>query len=161
MYVPDELDEVVPMEDVPLPDYGSPLPTILAQEHLTTLAYYLPAPPDESFDGIGFKTVRVVTEDSHGSLAMVTFRMPYAQLSYAAGDYRLAKHPLGKRGLEIHGVFEVRHSTWARETAPSGRALRHYIFSFHDSMFECLAEEIAFKVFEGSLKELVKSECFR
>ena len=68
-------------------------------------------------------------------------------------DEALAGHPLYERGLKFYGAFEVLGSSWAAAVVaqnrhsfpdtPDGYAGRHFIFTFHDSTFECLASEMA------------------
>lgn len=82
-------------------------------------------------------------------------------------------HSLYSKGLGAYGVYEVRNSLWSRQTIEMNQqrfpnapdiAEKHFIFTFHDSTFECLASglqasvstepysklfmEIAKKVFE-------------
>lgn len=68
-------------------------------------------------------------------------------------DEALGGHPLYERGLRCYGAFEVLNSSWAAAVAAQNRhsfpdtrddyAGRHFIFTFHDSTFECLAMELA------------------
>jgi hypothetical protein len=66
-------------------------------------------------------------------------------------DEALPGHPLYKRGLSECGVFEVRNSAWVRlmteqnrvafpRTAESSEC--HFIVTFHDSTFECIARGV-------------------
>jgi len=86
-------------------------------------------------------------------------------------DEGLEEHPLYSKGLAETGyaVCEVVNSRWAQEwtlmtkaTAdriwegragqrPSnGRTLRHFLASFHDSTFECVARDFSASVHEAS-----------
>lgn len=52
------------------------------------------------------------------------------------------RHPLHARGVDIYGAFEVHDSSWIRELRQiSGRQIegRHFILTFHDTAFECIA----------------------
>jgi hypothetical protein len=72
-------------------------------------------------------------------------------------DEVLNGHPLHKRGLGFYGVFEVLDSSWIR-SLEAGNSLhdrhnpagfvkaRHFVFTFHDNTFECIAEGISFAV---------------
>jgi hypothetical protein len=68
-------------------------------------------------------------------------------------------HPLYRQGLELYGIYEVLNSSFdparlqcltdARGVPrPAGRpsgsrgASRHFIITFHDSTFECIADDI-------------------
>lgn len=84
--------------------------------------------------------------------AIVTFKRCLLTKFGYPNDEALAGHPLYARGLQFYGVFEVLRSTWAstvvaqnRRSFPDTRddyAGRHFIFTFHDSTFECLADEL-------------------
>ncbi len=63
-------------------------------------------------------------------------------------DEALPGHPLYERGLGVYGVYEVRNSSWVRLITEQNRVAfpntpdstkRHFIFTFHDSSFECIA----------------------
>lgn len=55
-----------------------------------------------------------------------------------------------------YGIYEVLNSTWSDEvrrlntyafpTTEWGRALRHFVLTFHDDTFECLAEDLTLEV---------------
>jgi hypothetical protein len=66
-------------------------------------------------------------------------------------DEALPGHPLYNRGLRYYSIAEVLNSSWAREAEERNRisfpealpwSARHFIFTFHDSSFECLAREL-------------------
>lgn len=66
-------------------------------------------------------------------------------------DEALPGHPLYARGLSAYGVFEVRNSRWVRELTEQNRVSfpstpnsdqTHFIVSFHDSTFECIADAL-------------------
>jgi hypothetical protein len=63
-------------------------------------------------------------------------------------DEALPGHPLHERGLGGYGVFEVQNSSWKKLKTLQNRVAfpntpestqRHFIFTFHDSTFECIA----------------------
>ena len=63
-------------------------------------------------------------------------------------DEALDGHPLSKRGLDTYDVFEVLNSQWLLQEKARNQVCfpnfeldcRHFIFTFHDSSFECLAK---------------------
>jgi hypothetical protein len=64
-------------------------------------------------------------------------------------DEALGGHPLYHRGLEFYAVFEVLNSSWIRQMEEQNRVCfpstsafrsRHFIITFHDSTFECVAD---------------------
>ena len=70
------------------------------------------------------------------------------------GDADLDGHRLRKKGLGRRGIFEVLHSNWIRQLSrqhkltksdrPGPENLRHFVFTFHDSTLECIAEDLIF-----------------
>jgi hypothetical protein len=66
-------------------------------------------------------------------------------------DEALSGHPLYNSGLTGYGIFEVIGSQWIRRLTEQNRVAfpstpdstqRHFIFSFHDSTFECIADDL-------------------
>ena len=53
-------------------------------------------------------------------------------------DEGLGGHPLYKHGLGFYDVFEVLDSSWIQQMTEQ----RHFIFTFHDSTFECVANSL-------------------
>lgn len=161
MYEVDDRDEVIVLTTAPCPDIGAPLPLVVADEHHLLLAY-LVSEPDPTWDG---RYTTVVSPDSDGlAVAIVRFHRPSAHLFGPPNDEAFAGHPLAARGLRPYRVFEVRHSSWVRkyermnsvhprhdrERYLDGR--RHFVFAFHDSTFECVAEWFEVEMFRGSMR---------
>jgi hypothetical protein len=70
-------------------------------------------------------------------------------------DEALPGHPLFRHGLEAYGCFEVLNSRWRKEAEDQNRvqfpdtdysSVRHFIFTFHDSSFECLANDLSVRL---------------
>lgn len=66
-------------------------------------------------------------------------------------DEALGGHPLAKKGLRSYGVFEVLRSSWVRAKTEQNRVCfprtpdskqRHFVLTFHDSTFECIADDL-------------------
>jgi hypothetical protein len=118
MHTPDDKDRVVPIA-VPDPDVDNPLPIVLAKDGTVVLSYM----------------AYVARRDAH---VIVSFHVAYEH-RFGPPDRRgLAAHPLAGRGLKADGVFEVKDSSWA--SGSSGGKGKHYIFTFRDAVFECLAD---------------------
>jgi hypothetical protein len=129
-YTVDALDEVQIFDGVPGHSAGAPMPQILANDVGLVLAYEL-APDGEQY-------------------AIVKFIRPRAHYFGSPSDETITGHPLWELGLRPYGVFEVRNSSWIRALErmngvhpnhdPSRfTALRHFVFTFHDKTFECVA----------------------
>lgn len=162
-YTPDERDRVVPLDDAPQSSVGAPLPVVLSSEHRLQLVYLLEeTPPD--WDGTW---VRIVNPDSDDMpVAVVEFRHPYAHISGPPNDEAFIGHPLAGRGLHPYGAFLVEDSSWIRALERMNSVhehhrperfwkLTHYVFAFHDSTFECVADGLSASVRRGSLRGVV------
>lgn len=113
-----ELEKVVAIP-VPVPDVEGPLPIVLAKDGTLVLSYV-------AWLGRGHAHV------------LVTFHHCFAHRFGPPGRKELAAHPLAARGLKADGAWEVKNSSWARD-AFGGRG-KHYVFTFKDALFECVAE---------------------
>lgn len=163
MYDVDDLDEVIELEDVPEPDIGAPLPHLVGAEDRLVFAYHV-TEPDPDWDGT---YVTIVGPETEGSVVIVEMQHPYAHMFGPPNDEAFYGHPLAKRGLRPYSVFEVRHSSWLRRLElmnsvhpnhDSERFLtrrRHFVFTFHDSTIECIAEGFAVEVVRGSMKSVM------
>ncbi len=115
---PDDQDRVVPLA-VPEPDSEIPLPIVLTKEGATVLSYM----------------ALVSRKEAH---IIVSFHVAFGH-KFGPPDRRgLAAHPLAARGLKPDGAFEVKASSWVRDSF--GGKGRHYVFTFRDAVFECVAE---------------------
>jgi hypothetical protein len=164
MYEVDQHDRVIELKSVPQSSVGAPIPVLLAGEHDVLLAYYLQDAP-AGWDGA---TVRVVDADSEGEpVAVVKFRRCYAHMFGPPNDEAFSGHPLSARGLRPYAVFEVRESSWLRRLEEMNSVhpyhnrtrfmenKRHFVFSFHDTTFECIADGFEIEVTNGSVKSMV------
>ncbi|HEU0015654.1 MAG TPA: hypothetical protein VFQ45_18400 [Longimicrobium sp.] len=158
-YTPDDRDRVVPLPEVPQSDVGAPLPVVLASERTLLLVYMIQEtlPAWEGADVAG-------VESGDLPIAVVQFHRPYAHMLGWPNDEAFAGHPLAARGLHPYGAFVVEDSSWIRALERMNsvhplhdparfRPRTHYVLSFHDSTFECVAEGFSFTVRNGSLRE--------
>lgn len=163
MYSIDRRDRVLELSDVPRPDSGAPLPTLVSNEDRLLLAYIV-ADPAPDWDGSDAKVLSMTTEDL--PIAFVSFKEPYAHMFGPPNDEAFAGHPLARRGLRPYAVFEVQNSSWIRRLErmnavhPHHRAelfahYRHFIFAFHDSMFECIADGYEISVRRSSIQTVL------
>lgn len=95
--------------------------------------------------------------------AVAVLRFPRCQFAMfgAPGHNGLFMHPLHRQGLELYGIYEVLSSSFhpgqrqwmtdargvpraASPGRPSGSrgSSRHFIITFHDQTFECIADDI-------------------
>lgn len=146
MYSVDDKDQAISLGDIPRPDAGAPQPVILATEHFVAVAYYAVGPGD--------------------AVALVTFDS-YAHMLGPPDDEALDAHPLRSRGLDYHNAFEVKESSWIRSLEQMNRVhmwhdaayfarYRHFIITFQDSTFECVAERYHVSTHTGKPGEVIR-----
>ena len=163
MYLVDERDEVIEIENVPQPSIGAPLPIVLSDEHKILLAYIVEDTPSD-WNG---SSVRVVDPSTSGEpLALVEFSSYSSFMFGAPNDEAFAGHPLASRGLQPYGAFQIENSSWVGQLERMNSVhpyhkperfarLKHFIFTFHDSTFECVAGSFTVSEHEGSLESLL------
>jgi hypothetical protein len=160
MYTVDNLDVVLKLSDTPWPDVGAPLPAVLCDENKLFLAYFISTQK-------GIRTTAHPIEVSPRSagvpIALVHFVCPFAHMLGPPNDEAFAGHPLACRGLEPYSVFEVEQSSWIRQLErmnaihPNHNSdlffcgRRHFVFTFHDSTFEVVAEDFKVQIVSGSM----------
>lgn len=82
--------------------------------------------------------------------AIVEFDCPLKTQFGLPNDESLKGHHLSNFGLEAYDAFEVINSRWSAEELRKNQVAfpdykfrtRHFIFTFHDSSFECLANDL-------------------
>jgi hypothetical protein len=154
MYQADGLDRLIPLQSVPFQSVGAPCPHLAASEQSCVLAYHAePSPhvgptPPGSGDLIG-----VV---HFGGLLALQWGPP--------NDETLSAHPLARCGLESYRSYLVERSSWLRAIVRANAVhplhnsdhfqfLNHYVFTFHDSSFECIAKSVRAECVRGSLHQ--------
>jgi hypothetical protein len=143
VYTVDKRDRVRELTDVPPPSSGAPVPLVLADEGTLVVTYITAKPSAGQADGSG-------SPSAEEAAAVVVFRQCYASHFGPPNDEAFASHPLADRGLRPYGAFEVEHSSWLRGFEIRNRhhprrdpglfqQLRHWVWTFHDSVLECAA----------------------
>lgn len=155
-------DKVDTLHDLPRCCTGAPLSLVVATEHNVYVAYYTKV-YDPTWDGT---TCRVMTPASDAPAAIVAFKHCYAHKLGPPNDEAFSGHPLASKGLHPCGAFEVTHSSWMDRLEAMNRVhpchtkaaffenKRHFILTFHDSTFECIAREVeVLNTFTGSMQD--------
>ena len=165
MYSVDKLDTVVLLTNVPSQDINAPLPTVIADDFRLVLEYLMPM-EDPNWDGTN---VDIVTTDPKGSVALIRFQRPFAHMMGAPNEEAISGHPLADRGVEAFAAFEVKQSSWIRTLERMSslhpyhdrnrflQSKRHFIFAFHDSTFECIANGFDVSIVNGSILDSVQT----
>ena len=132
----EERDRVVELVDIPQQDVGAPMPVLLASGGCLVIAYLL-----------------VTGDNDEREFAVVEFDLVYAHYFGSPNDEALSGHPLYARGLRHYAAYEVFDSSWIRSLERMNRVhprhdprryddRHHYVFTFHDNTFECVARGI-------------------
>jgi hypothetical protein len=155
-------EKVVALEDFPQSSIGAPCPAIIATEHSLTVVFYVEE-RDSNWDGT---YVRVVDVNSSEELtAIVQFERPSIHTFGPPNDEAFAGHRLASKGLRPYCAFEVLDSQWIQQLEKMNsihpmhdrkryiEGKRHFILTFHDSTFECIARGFHVEIKRGSVKE--------
>jgi hypothetical protein len=135
---------------------------LIADEHLLRIAFYL----EEARLSSEWAKVPVrpeVSNDSNSLCAVVSFSRVYAHMFGPPNDEAFVGHPLASRGLAPYAAFEVEQSSWLHalermnSVHPYHRPeqfaqYKHFILSFHDSTFECIAASFEVALCRGSVE---------
>jgi hypothetical protein len=147
-------EELKELHDLPQSSVGAPCPLVFATEHDVHVTFYLNA-VDPKWDG---RSVRVVDAASSGEPSIiVTFHHATAHYFGMPNDEAMSGHPLYKLGLKAYSYFEVIGSSWRDELERMNRVhpqhrkehysdVRHFIFTFHDTILEVLARSYSAEI---------------
>ena len=127
-------------------DIGAPMPTILSNEHQIYLIFYV-SNVDPNWDR---KTIHIRNENDEGVISIKFDR--FAQFKFGnPNDEAINGHPLFEHGLRPYSIQKVIESDWIRELIKMNSVhpyhsdeqfskFEHFIFFFHDTCFEIVAE---------------------
>ncbi len=159
-------EAVVELKDFPQSSVGAPCPAIVATERALCVIFYA-EPLEPGWDG---KTTRMVDPESADEpVVLVRFERPSAHLFGPPSDEIFSGHRLSSKGLEPYGAFEVLNSDWIRQLEEMNsvhpyhdkaryvEGKRHFILTFHDSTFECVARGFEVEFPSGSLKQVAQA----
>ena len=164
MYSVDEQDTVVELKHVPQPSVGAPLPIVVSVESKILLAYIIQETSSE-YDGTAVRMIESTTPGER--LALFEFSPYWIYMFGAPNDEAFEGHPLAARGLKPYGAFRIENSSWLRQLElmnsvhPNHDRERwfekfsHYVFAFHDSTFECVANNFTISEHRGTLESLL------
>ena len=145
-------------------DTGAPLPFLLQNEHKVFLTFYI-QDSDPDWDGT-YVNVVDPGSDVNVNLALVEFKSCTSTKFGSPNDEVLDGHPLEGKGLDSYTAQVVQNSSWIKEIQAinsvhscydpeSWSNLKHYIFWFHDSTFECLADSYSVEVHKTNMQVLL------
>ncbi|MBU2709268.1 hypothetical protein KCM76_24950 [Zooshikella marina] len=145
-------------------DIGAPLPFLLQNESHVYLTFYVKE-VDPDWNGTYVRVVDAGTKE-FSDLALISFENCISTRFGAPNDEVHEGHPLEGKGLESYTAQVVRNSRWIDEirqinsvhscyNPESWKRLKHYIFWFHDSTFECIAESFDIKIQKTNMQDLL------
>ncbi len=145
-------------------DSGAPLPFVFSSEHKTIVTFYLKE-VDPSWDGT-YVTVKNPADDVVESIGLVEFKSCCSFRFGSPNDEVHEGHPLHGRGLDSYTAQRVVNSSWIRGIQKINsvhycyrpeywQKYNHYVFWFHDTTLECIAESYSTECFQGSMRELM------
>lgn len=121
------------------------MPFVLADEGIVILSFFTPS------------NAAAVGEHRSTSAAILQFQIPLMHLLGPPNDEAIRGHPLWRRGLDYYSAYRVEHSSLLRRVAVMNYVhprndpaafdnLQHYILTFEDSTFECIAQSYSSSV---------------
>ena len=127
-------DQLKALVDWPSMSFGAPMPIVYADNLGLSLFY---------------KAFEATAQGQH-SYVQISFQNAHAHYFSAPNDEALSGHPLHGRGLDHYSTYEVLKSSWIEHLEVGNRVhsnhkpsqfseLRHFIATFHDELFECVA----------------------
>lgn len=167
MYTISSDDRPIELTSFPQSSIGAPCPMLIADEHSLHIGFYLEE--DRLTQEWSNAPVRPpAPDDSNDLCAVVRFSLVYAHMFGPPNDEAFAGHPLAARGLSPYAAFEVLHSSWLRSLQKMNSVhpyhqperfarYRHFILSFHDTTFECIAESFSVSLYRGSVWRVISA----
>ena len=163
-------EHAVPLDFPVRWDTGAPLPHVIQNDYKTFLTFYV-REPDPDWDG-SYVIVKDPGDGSVESLALVEFFGCSSAKLGSPNDEVFGGHPLSGKGLDGYTAQRVVNSRWMAELEAINsvhrhydparwRNLNHYVFWFHDTTFECVAESFRVEVFRESMVDLLARVCQR
>lgn len=160
MYTVTASDKPREIQTAPQSSVGAPCPIFVAGEHQLVLAYYV-EPGRLAQQWVTAPIAPEIAGDSDDLCAVVQFSRPYAHMFGPPNDEAFSGHPLATRGLSPYAVFEIEGSSWLKDLVRMNSVhpyhcleyfapYKHFIFSFHDTTLECIAESFSVSLARGS-----------
>lgn len=154
----------VPLEFPVQWDRGAPLPHVITNDHRTLLSFFV-SEVHPHFNG---KYIKLEDEDAEfaQTLALVEFRGDISTKLGSPNDEVFHGHPLEGRGRDYYAAQIVVNSPWLAELEAINKVhhlykperwlkRKHYIFWFHDSTFECIAESMTVELYQESMYQML------
>ncbi|MES1221433.1 MAG: hypothetical protein ABUT20_38385 [Bacteroidota bacterium] len=136
--------ELIEIKDLFDMDFGSPSPTIISNDNELFIAFYA---DKESTSTI--PQVRNTIYDT--GIFALKFKMYLKYTFGLPGEETMQGHPYSKFGMKPYSFYELRKSDFIKSlqdiekvhpayNPEKWKMYKHYILTFHDNMFECIAQ---------------------
>lgn len=166
-----EPDPIVePMKEVPQPMPGAPLPVVLSDDLQVLLCYA----SQGTVASMGARIQQVDWDTEFDAVAVATFDLYKIYQFGAPNEEARSGHPLYRYGLGLGTghVFRVSPSPWILHLERMNSVhpghdpqryerLTHYVFTFDDRTFECVAKSVSFEQRSGSLRSVAGDQLKR
>lgn len=159
--------ELIEIKELPDMDTGAPSPVIISNDFNLYLTFYKNMDYGvELHQRDNIYDVGVVFLEFHGFIKY-SFGMP--------NDETIQGHPYSRLGMMSYSFYELKESDLIRELQGIDKIhpyynserwdkYKHYILTFHDNMFECIAEGYTIKRRDETLQNqtlLILNEMFK
>lgn len=149
-------------------DTGAPLPHLFQNDYSVYLSFHIHK-VDPNWDGTYINVVDLKDETAV-SLAVVEFKSCTIAKFGAPNDEVFHGHPLNGKGLEGYAPLVVKNSKWLNEIQSINKVhsqyndahwinRNHYLFGFHDTTFECIAESFEVSLYNTNMTTLMNIIC--
>jgi len=158
---------------IPIPNIypqcsGAPIPLVLSNGYKTLLLFYI-GTSNPNWNEKANK-IKILDENSKDYIALICFDLCRSFKYGGVNDEALHGHPLYDRGLVAYEMHEVKNSSWISELKKMNSvhdcydekdwsSTKHIIFTFHDEIFECIADNYSVQIYKGSQSEVYKIAC--
>ncbi len=145
-------------------DTGTPCPYVISNDFRIFLLYSIDttSPSWNKF----LAEICVLDKEVENFIALVSFANYYCFRFGGINDEVLHAHPLYNHGLECYQIHEVINSSWISEQKKINsihsnfneiewNEKRHFVFTFHDNIFECIANDFSIKAYKGYLESVI------
>jgi hypothetical protein len=160
----------VPLEFPVKWDVGAPLPHLIRNDYKTFLTFLIHT-LDPNWDG-SYVTIKSPSDEFQQNLAIVEFHSCLSAKLGSPNDEVFSGHPLSGKGLESYTPQIVQNSLWIAELQAINSVhgmynpanwtnLKHYVFWFHDTTFECIAESFTVELYEENMAQILARICNR
>ena len=145
-------------------DMGAPSPHVITNDRRTLLAFLV----GEVNPHWGGKYIKAKHPNAEyvQTLALVEFIGDVSAKLGSPNDEVFEGHPLSGKGMDGYSAQIVMNSPWLAEIEAINkihahynperwRNDKHYIFWFHDSTFECIAESFTVELYQESMYQML------